>query len=434
MSTETTPIEAWASLTDVEKKTTFRLLPRSEAEEIFLNLSSHDQYELLNDLVPLELRSWVRLLAPDDTADLIQEFQPEVRPQLLSLLDEVARKEVIALLAYAEDDAGGLMSSRFIRLRPDMSVDEAIRYIRVQARTPVEMIYYAYVIDSTQRLEGVVSFRELLLSPPNKLVREIMETELTTIPEDMDQEEVSKRISNIDLMALPVVDAEGHMKGIVTVDDVVDVVKEEATEDIQKMGGQQALDKPYLRMGYTQMVKKRAGWLIILFFGQMLTATAMGFFENELELAITLALFIPLIISSGGNSGSQTSSLIIRAMALGEVTLRDWWRVLGRELGLGLTLGLMLGAIGFLRIWLWPGAEANYGEHYMLIGGAVATSLVGVVMWGVIAGAMLPFALRRAGFDPASASAPFVATLVDVAGVVIYFTSASLFLSGTLLK
>ncbi|MEK6556522.1 MAG: magnesium transporter, partial [Bdellovibrionota bacterium] len=200
-----------------------------------------------------------------------------------------------------------------------------------------------------------------------------------------------------------------------------------------KMGGQEALDKPYLRMGFAQMVKKRAGWLVILFIGEMFTATAMGYFEHELQRAVILALFIPLIISSGGNSGSQTSSLIIRAMALGEVSLRDWWRVLMRELGLGLTLGLILGAIGFLRVALWPGAIEIYGAHYMMIGAAVATSLIGVVMWGVICGAMLPFALRRVGFDPASASAPFVATLVDVAGVVIYFTSASLFLAGTLL-
>ncbi len=432
-TTESTPQEAWTSLTDVEKKATFRLLPRSEAEEIFLNLSSHDQYELIADMASLERRSWVRLLAPDDTADLIQEFNPDERAQLLVLLDEVARKEVIALLAYAEDDAGGLMSSRFVRLRPDMSVDEAIRYIRVQARTPVETIFYAYVIGTDNVLQGAVSFRELLLSPPNKLVREIMTTDLVTIPEDMDQEEVSKRISGADLMALPVVNEAGHMKGIVTVDDVVDVVKEEATEDMQKMGGQEALDKPYLRMGFAQMVKKRAGWLVILFLGEMFTATAMGYYEDQIAKAVVLALFIPLIISSGGNSGSQTSSLIIRAMALGEVTLRDWWRVLVREVGQGLTLGVILGSIGFFRVIFWPGAKQIYGVYFHQVAFTVAFSLIGVVMWGVLAGAMLPFALRKAGFDPASASAPFVATLVDVMGLVIYFSCASLFLRGLLL-
>lgn len=432
MSSET-PQEVWTSLSDTEKKAAFRLLPRSEAEELFLNLGSHDQFELINEMSQMERRSWIRLLAPDDAADLIQEFPVEERPALLSLLDEMARKEVIALLAYAEDDAGGLMSSRFIRLRPDMSVDEAIRYIRVQARTPVEMIYYAYVIDSGQKLVGVVSFRQLLLAPPNKLVREIMQMDMITIPEDMDQEEVSRRISSTDLMALPVVNAEGHMKGIVTVDDVVDVVKEEATEDIQKMGGQQALDKPYLRMGFFQMVQKRAGWLVVLFIGEMFTATAMGYFESEIERAVVLALFIPLIISSGGNSGSQTSSLIIRAIALGEVTLRDWWRVLMREIGIGVSLGAILGIVGYLRIVLWPSRELLYGEHYLYVGAAVATSLVGVVTWGVIAGSMLPFMLRRLGFDPASASAPLVATLVDVTGVVIYFTAASMFLKGLIL-
>lgn len=276
MSDQQPPQEVWASLSENEKKSAFKILPRSDAEELFLNMDAHDQAEILHELSPIEKRSWVRLLAPDDAADLIQELPSEDRPQVLALLDDVARKEVIALLAYAEDDAGGLMSSRFIRLRPDMSVDEAIRYIRVQARTPVETIYYAYVVDSSNRLVGVVSFRELLLGNPSRAVNEIMETDLITIPEDMDQEDISRRIWKTDLMALPVVDESQRIKGIITVDDLVDVVKEEATEDFQKMGGQEALEKPYFKMEFFSMFKKRVGWLTILFLGGMLTANAMA--------------------------------------------------------------------------------------------------------------------------------------------------------------
>lgn len=425
--------ESWASLHSDTRKEAFFALNRSDAEELFLSLSAADQYELLCDRSAIEKRSWIRLLAPDDTADLIQQFPAEERESILALLDETTRKEVTALLAYAEDDAGGLMNSRFIRLRPDVSVDVAIRYLRAQARTSVETVNYAYVLDSEQRLLGVVSFRDLLLAPPEKTVSEIMEKEILTLPEDMDQEEVSRQFSQHGLSALPVVDAQGRIKGIVTVDDVVEVVEEEATEDIQKLGGSEALHEPYLQVSMLEMVKKRAGWLTVLFIGEMFTATAMAYYEKEIERAVVLALFIPLIISSGGNSGSQATSLIIRALALREVRVRDWWRVFFREVSTGLALGLILGAIGMMRIMLWPTRTEVYGEHYMLIGAAVSASLVGVVLWGSVTGAMLPFVLRALNFDPATASAPFVATLVDVTGLVIYFTVSSLLLGGTLL-
>jgi magnesium transporter len=234
-------------------------------------------------------------------------------------------------------------------------------------------------------------------------------------------------------MAVPVVDAEGRIKGIVTIDDIVDVVREEATEDIQKIGGTQALEAPYLHVGLVEMVKKRAGWLSVLFVGELLTASAMTYYEDRVARALVLALFIPLIISSGGNAGSQATTLVIRAMGMGEVRLRDWWQVFRREFGAGLALGVILGVLGWLRVVLWPSREATYGENFLLIGYTVACSLVGVVLWGALAGSMLPFALRRLGFDPASASAPFVATLVDVTGLVIYFSVATFFLSGTLL-
>lgn len=429
----TSLIEHWSSLPLEERKLHFNQLPRTEAEELFLNLAAPDQFELLSELSPLEKRSWIRLLAPDDAADLVQLFPIEQRNEALLLLDEQSRHEVMGLLAYAEDDAGGLMNPRYIRLRPDMTVEEAIRYIRAQARNPIEIIYYAYVLDSGQRLVGTVSFRDLFVAPPNKLIREMMQTELISVREDMDQEEVSRQFSQHDLLALPVLGEDGKMKGIVTVDDIVTVVEEEATEDIQKLGGTQALEAPYLKIGFSEMVRKRGVWLTVLFAGELLTASAMGYFEDEIKKAVVLALFIPLIISSGGNAGSQASTLIIRALALREIQLKDWWKVLLRELRTGLALGAFLGAIGLLRVVLWPIKDSGYLEHYFLIGFAVSVSLVGVVLWGSVSGSMLPFILHRVGLDPAVASAPFVATLVDVTGLIIYFSTASMFLGGILL-
>ena len=280
---------------------------------------------------------------------------------------------------------------------------------------------------------GVASFRDLFAAPAQKLVRELMMTDLVTAREDMDQEELSRLFAEHDLQAIPVVDAEGRMKGIVTVDDIVDVIQEEATEDIQKIGGTAALDKPYLETGIFEMMRKRVGWLSVLFVGEMLTASAMGRFEDEIARAVVLSVFIPLIISSGGNAGSQASTLVIRAMALGEVKLADWWRIVHREVLQGLGMGLFLGVLGFGGVELWQTLFGTYGEHSTRVGITVGVSVLGVVAFGTIAGSMLPFALRRAGLDPASASAPFVATFVDVTGIVIYFSVASLVLRGSLL-
>ena len=425
--------ELWSSLSIGARLEAFKALSRAEAEDCFWNLSAPDQVELLLALPAVERRGWMRLLAPDDAADAVQAAPEEERDGLLALLDDLARKEVTALLAYAEDQAGGLMSPRFARVRPDMTADEAISYLHKQARERVETIYYVYVLDAQQRLVGVVSFRQLFEAPGSMTVRDLMQTEVVTVSEQMDQEDVGLLFARHSLLAIPVVDADGHMKGVVTVDDIVDVVQEEATEDIQKIGGMEALDEPYLDIGLFRMIRKRAGWLSALFMSETLTATAMGYFEHEIARAIVLALFIPLIISSGGNSGSQASTLVVRAMALGEVRLRDWWRVIRRECAAGLALGSILGMIGLFRILLWPTRATLYGEHYVLIAITVACSLIGVVLWGTISGSMLPLILRRLGFDPASASAPFVATLVDVTGLVIYFTVASVILYGTLL-
>lgn len=425
--------DAWSLLVPEDRLESFRALPRTDAEDLFLALSSRDEAELLL-LIPVpERRSWLRLLAPDDAADLVQEVPAEDREPLLSLLDEPTRREVASLLAYAEDDAGGLMNPRYARVRPEMSADEAIIYLRRQAAERTESLPYAYALDQDQKLLGVVSYRLLFTAKPGQTVRDVMRTELVTVPEAMDQEDVSRLFQTNRLLALPVVDAEGRMKGIVTIDDVVDVVREEATEDIQKIGGTAALDAPYLQVSLIDMIRKRAGWLSILFIGESLTAVAMGHFEAEIAQAVVLALFVPLVISSGGNSGSQATTLVIRAMALGEVRLRDWWRVIRREFFAGLGLGAILAAIGIVRIVTWEALFHTYGTHYLIVALTVALSLVGVVLWGTLMGSMLPFALRRLGLDPASASAPFVATLVDVTGLIIYFTTARIILAGKLL-
>jgi magnesium transporter len=424
--------DAWPFLDATERAEGFRLLGSEEASDVFQGLEARDQAALLAALPRAERQLWVRQLAPDDAADLLQEAEEEARAELLQLIDPETRREVIALLAYAEDAAGGLMSPRYARLRAEMRVDEAISYLRRQARTSLETIYYIYVLDAAQRLIGVVSFRELFAAPPERTVRDVMRTDLVTVPSDMDQEAVSEVFAETDLMAIPVVDADGHIQGIVTIDDIVDVVREEATEDIQKIGGSAALDAPYLEAGLAQMVRKRVVWLAVLFLGSLLTATVIGHYEDAISQAVVLALFIPLIISSGGNSGSQATTLVIRALAIGELRLQDWWRVLLKEIGSGLALGAILGAIGFVRVWLFPGPDTPVSQA-VLIAITVATSLVGIVLWGSLVGAMLPFALSRLGFDPASASAPFVATIVDVTGLVIYFSVAAVLLSGTLL-
>lgn len=332
---------------------------------------------------------------------------------------------------YPEDEAAGLMHSGYVRISPEMTVEEAIAEIRRQAGQ-VEMIYYAYVLDH-ERLLGVISFRELISAERSKRVRDVIRTNYVFVPEDEDREAVAHLLAKHRLLAIPVVDADGHMMGIVSSADLAGVAQRAASEDILKIGGMEALDGPYMEVTFAQMVRKRAGWLAILFLGEMLTATAMGYFSDEISRAVVLALFIPLIISSGGNSGSQATTLVIRAMALGEIRLRDWWKVIRRELLAGIVLGAILGGIGVTRILLWHALRGTYGEHYLVIALTIGCSLIGVVMFGTLAGSMLPFILRSCGLDPASASAPFVATLVDVTGLIIYFTVASIILRGILL-
>lgn len=426
--------EAWPSLSPEERVEGFRNLPRGDAGHFFLTRTARSQALLLHAAPDWEKRILMRTLAPDDAADVLQELPVEDRPPYMAYLDDKTRNEVIALLAYAEDDAGGLMNPRFVRVRPDMTVDEAIGYVRRQTRERAETINYLYVLDNEQKLLGVLSFRDLFAASGTRKVSEIMQTDPVTVQEDTDQEVVAQLIAQHDVLALPVLNKDARMVGIVTVDDIVDVVQAEATEDIQRIGGSEALDKPYLQNTLWDMVKKRAPWLAILFVGEMFTASAMASFQGEIEKVLLLTLFIPLIVSSGGNSGSQATTLVIRAMALGEVRLRDWFRVVRRELATGIALGVLLGALGVLRVlaWQWTGLY-DYGPHYALIGFTVGLAVVGVVTWGTLAGSMLPIMLRRVGLDPASASAPFVATLVDVTGLVIYFSVAKVLLTGTLL-
>jgi len=418
----------------------FQLLDGGSAGELFLRLRTEERIELLRDLPDQERRVWVRLLPPDDIADLIQGAPTSDRARLLALLDSRTRSQVETLLAYRVDVAGGKMNPQFIRVPPELTVEQALAYMRLQAgegttRTlstgsDTPAFYYAYVVDADGRLRGSISFRELILAAPDRLARDVMSDDVVSIRDDVDQEEIAQVLLERGLLAVPVVDAHGRMRGVVTIDDVIDVVREEATEDIHKLGGVTALEQSYFRTRPLSMLRKRAGWLSILFVSEMLTATAMGFFERDIEQAVVLAVFVPLIISSGGNSGSQAATLVIRAMALGEVRHRDWWRVVRREFGFGLVLGLILAVIGASRIFGWEVLFDSYGDRWFRLLLTVAMSVTAVVTWGTITGATLPFVLRRLGFDPATASAPFVATMVDVTGLIIYFSIARVVLLG----
>jgi magnesium transporter len=377
----------------------------------------------------------IEAISSDQQVELFRTLKDTDRARLFHLLDAPTRDALKLLLAYPPSSAGGIMSTEFVGVPSTWTADQVKRHIS-EVGEAKETVYAIYVLNpKDQRLEAVVSLREIMLANPAYRVIAVADSRRpVTVGPLTDREDVARLISKYNLLAIPVVDDANHVLGIVTVDDVIDALISEQTEDVQKFGGMAATDEPYMQISFGAMIRKRAGWLCALFLGEMLTAGAMGHFQNEISRAVVLALFIPLIISSGGNSGSQATSLIIRAMALREVQLRDWWRVAARELPAGLALGSILGVIGLLRILLWQSLGwYDYGPHHLLIAQTVATALVGVVLFGSLAGSMLPFVLRRIGFDPASASAPFVATLVDVTGLVIYFSVALLVLRGTLL-
>ncbi|ACB74202.1 magnesium transporter [Opitutus terrae] len=400
--------------------TTFAYVPL-EVQKRLLKLLSQDQAaELLNSL------------PPDDRTAFLNELPLDLAMQMLALLSPAERQVAQALLAYPEHSVGRMMTLDYVAVRPEWSVREALDYIREHGYDR-ETLNVIFVVDTSGRLIDDVRVRRLLLSPLDRPVRELLDGNYARLRPTDDREHALELFRQFDRVALPVTDESERLIGIITVDDMLDVAAEEATEDIQKLGGTEALDEPYLTITLGRIVRKRASWLVVLFFGEMLTATAMAYFEDEIAKAVVLALFVPLVISSGGNAGSQAATLVIRALALGEFHVRDWWRVMRRELAVGVLLGLVLGSIGFLRIALWSAVSDVYGPHWLGVAGTVGCALVGVVLWGSLTGSMLPLVLKRFGLDPATSSAPFVATLVDVTGLVIYFSVALVLLRGTLL-
>jgi magnesium transporter len=411
----------------------FRLLPRDRSASVFSYLPVEKQEELIQSLNTDQTRDIFAAMPPDDRVRLLDELPAEVTRRLLDALTPSDLASTRALLNYPPGTAGHLMTPNYIALRTDMSVHKAMEHIRRSPRT-TETLNIVYVVDATGLLIDDLRLATLIRAEPDAPISSLHDTPLVKIPASATGAEVVQAFEHYDRSALPVVDADGRMLGIITVDDVLDVARREATEDMQKLGGLEAIDTPYTKTRFITLLQKRGGWLSALFLGEMLTATAMAYFQIEIEKAVVLAMFVPLIISSGGNSGSQATTLIIRALALSELRLADWFRVVRRELASGLLLGAWLGLIGFLRVFLWQKLGwVDYGEHYLLIGGTVWLSLIGVVSFGTIAGSMLPFMLRAVRLDPATCSAPFVATLVDVTGLVIYFTVAALILRGTLL-
>ena len=399
----------------------FKILELSNQKEIIRELPAHKTAALLN------------ALPPDDRTDFFEELPSSVVRELIKLLNAEERKIALSLLGYPENSVGRLMTPDYVYVYEHNTVAEVLDTIRRKGKDS-ETIDVIYVINKEGELIDDIRIREFLLSPPNTKVSEIMDGRYIALNADDDQEKANEVFKMNNRVALPVVSSSNKLLGIVTIDDILWVATEEFSEDMQKMGGTEALNEPYLEMPILRLFKKRIVWLVVLFLGEMLTATAMAYFEDEIAKAVVLALFVPLIISSGGNTGSQASTLIIQAMAVGEITIADWWRVIRREIISGLLLGLVLGLIGFFRIVLWHAISPRlYGEHWMPIAMTVGLALVGVVLWGTISGSMLPIFLKRLGADPAVSSAPFVATLVDVTGLIIYFSVAFLILSGKLL-
>jgi magnesium transporter len=416
----------------------FRVLPSALAADVFEYLDVEAQQKLLRGMAHEQVVGILNEMSPDDRTALLEELPSAAARQLIKLLTPEERQIAQSLLGYPEGSVGRLMTPDFIAVHDDWTVKEVLDHIREFGRDS-ETLNVIYVVDDRGKLIDDVRMREFLLKPLEAKVGDIRDKTFVALKVNDSQEAALNTFRKYDRSAMPVVDSNGVLVGIVTIDDMLDVAEEEATEDIQKIGGMEALDEPYMRISLWRMVRKRAGWLVILFLGEMLTATAMASYQDEIAKAVVLALFLPLIISSGGNSGSQASTLIIRAMALGEVTLRDWWRVASREIRAGLSLGAILGVIGAARVAIWSilGKEyfhrELYGPHWPLVAITVGTALVGVVLWGSLSGSMLPFVLRRLGADPATSSAPFVATLVDVTGLIIYFSIALLIMRGAML-
>ena len=405
-------------------------LPAARAADVMEYLDEGVRAEALEAMSAREAATIVREMSPDDRADVLEEIQESHADEILAEIPADERLATEQLLAYDPETAGGLMTTEFVSVQESTTVEDALLQVRAAARSGRrEAMFAVYSTDSQGKLRGVISLRSLLAAPEGTPISENAWSEVVMVSVDARPAEIARVTSEYDLVAVPVVDGNGVLVGVITVDDVIDVIQEEQTEDVQKLGGMEALDEPYMQISLAEIFRKRVVWLCVLFLGALITTNVIEHFESALTQVQFLALFIPLIISSGGNTGSQATSLIIRAMALGEVTLRDWWRVARRELAVGVALGVVLGVLGFLRVALWQQAGwYDYGGAYLLSGLTIGLALVGVVTFGSLAGSMLPFVLRRLGLDPASASAPFVATLVDVTGLMIYFGVAVLVL------
>jgi len=424
--------ELISELPEDEQVIIFRLLPKQLQSETFEYLDFEIQSHLLGNLAKKQIADILNEMSPDDRTALFEELPADILRQMLSLMSREERITAMSLLGYPENSVGRLMTTDYIAVKENMTIAQVLHYIRKYGKDS-ETLNMIYVIDDEGKLIDDIKMRQVLLAQPTRRIKTLMDHRFVSLNAFDDQETAIQVFKKYDYYALPVVDNEGILLGIVTIDDVLDVEEEEVTEDIHKMAAVEVLEEPYIEEPLLRLTRKRASWLVFLFLGEMLTATAMGYFEEEIARAVVLALFVPLIISSGGNSGSQAATLVIRAMAIGEIKLRDWWRVLIREIQSGFMLGSILAFIGFLRISIWQKLFGMYGEHWLKVALSVSFSLVGVVMWGTLMGSMLPFILRRLGLDPATSSAPFVATMVDVSGLIIYFNIAYLILKGTLL-
>lgn len=412
----------------------FERLEPELAAEVVLEVPEDRRDDLLQNYTGKEIaEELIEHIDSDDAADVIAELPDEVREEVLANIeDSDQRDEITELLTYDEHTAGGLMAKELVKVRVDSSMLDCVRALREHA-DHIDDIYAILVVDHHNRLMGSIQLKLLITTSLRTPVRDVYDPNVISVKAHEHVEEVNRIMEKYDLIMLPVTDDRGKLLGRITIDDVVDAIREEETEDAQRMAGMEALDYSYSNSSLWDMVKKRSGWLIVLFIGESFTATAMGFFEDQIAKAVVLALFIPLIISSGGNTGSQASTLIIRALALGDITIKEWWRIFRRELSVGLTLGGILGIIGFVRVAIWSQFVNIYGPHWQLVGLVVALSLVGVVLWGNLMGSLFPLVLKRFGMDPATSSAPFVATVVDVTGLVIYFSIAAVFLRNILI-
>lgn len=433
--TEWTPAdiaELIVDLPDHEQVIVFRLLHNELAADTFEHLDFDTQEALIKAMGREEAAAILNEMSPDDRTALFEEMPSYAARQLIQLLSHDERAVANALLGYPENSVGRLMTPDYIAAKPDMTVQQVLDYIRVHGEDK-ETLNIVYIVDEKEKLIDDIKIREFLLAPIESPVRDLMNENFVALNVNDDQEIAVELFKKYDRVALPVVDKSGILLGIVTVDDVLDVAEEEATEDIHKLSAIEALDDPYPDIPILSIIKKRVPWLSLLLIGQSLTAIAMGFFEDELLKVAALALFVPMLISSGGNSGSQAATLVVRAMALGEITLRDWWQIMRREIFTGLAMGFVLGLIGFLQVVVISQFSTAIESYLTLIALTVGISLVGIVLWGNIAGSMLPFILKKFGIDPATSSAPLVSTLVDVTGLMIYFTVALFILSGKLL-